>query len=74
VELSLRAFLESTGNKFYTEKTLGSPAECLDKCIFGVLIASVILFLLIGPFILFSTSSPYVGFNPISQAYINFNI
>lgn len=66
-------FLSWTGNKYYTEKTLGSPAECLDKCIFGVLIASVILFLLIGPFILFSTSSPYVGFNPISQAYINFN-
>lgn len=66
-------FLSWTGNKYYTIKALGIPIECLDKCIFGVLIASVILFLLIGPFYLFSTISPYVDYNPISQAYINMN-
>lgn len=59
-------FLSWTGNRYYTIKALGIPIEMFDKCIFGVLIASVILFLLIGPFYLFSTVSPYVDYNPIS--------
>jgi len=58
-------FLGWTGNRYYTIKVLGSPTECLDKFIFGVLISSVLLFLLMGPFYLFSTWSPMVGFNPI---------
>jgi len=53
-------YLFWTGNRFYTMKTLGSPQECLDKFIFGILIASVVLFLLIGPFYIFSSMSPYI--------------
>jgi len=63
-----------TGNRFYTIKTLGSPTECLDKFIFGVLIGSVLLFLLIGPFYMFSTVSPLVDFNPVTQGKFELNL
>jgi hypothetical protein len=63
-----------TGNRYYTIKVLGSPTECLDKFIFGVLITSVLLFLLIGPFYLFSTASPLVSYNPVIQGKFEFNL
>jgi hypothetical protein len=62
-----------TGNRFYTIKLLGSPTECLDKFIFGVLIASGLLFLLIGPFYIFSSISPLVNYNEVLQGTINLN-
>jgi hypothetical protein len=67
-------FIGWTGNRYYTVKVLGSPTECLDKFIFGVLISSVLLFLLMGPFYLFSTWSPLVGFNPIVEGTFNLNL
>lgn len=67
-------FIGWTGNRYYTIKVLGSPTECLDKFIFGVLISSVLLFLLMGPFYLFSTMSPLVGFNPVIEGEFNLNI
>lgn len=63
-----------TGNRFYTIKVLGSPQECLDKFIFGILIASGVLFLLIGPFLIFSTLSPLVSFNPVIQGEFDMNL
>lgn len=63
-----------TGNKWYVIKTLGEPTECLDKFIFGVLISSVLLFLLMGPFYLFSTMSPLVDFNPVTQGSFHLNL
>lgn len=66
-------YLFWTGNRFYTIKTLGSPQECIDKFIFGVLIASGVLFLLIGPFYMFSSMSPYIQFNPVLQGNLNLN-
>ena len=67
-------FSNWTGNRFYVIKTLGSPTECLDKFIFGVLISSVLLFLLMGPFYLFSTMSPLVDFNPVTQGSFHINL
>lgn len=67
-------FLGWTGNRWYTIKILGSQTECFDKFIFGVLLTSGALFLLMGPFYLFSTMSPMVGFNPISEGKFNLNL
>lgn len=63
-----------TGNRWYTIKTLGSPTECFDKFIFGVLIGSGLLFLLIGPFYMFSTSSPLVANNPVIAGKFELNL
>jgi len=66
-------FVAWTGNRWYTIKVLGSPTECFDKFIFGVLIASGLLFLLIGPFYIFSSLSPLVAYNKVLQGTINLN-
>lgn len=61
------------GNKWYTIKPMGIEAECLDKFIFGFLFSSIILFLLIGPFYLFSTMSMYVAYNPVLEGSFELN-
>lgn len=66
-------FIGWTGNRYYSFKILGSQTECLDKCIFGVLIASGLLFLLIGPFYIFSSISYLVDYNKVLQGTINLN-
>jgi hypothetical protein len=53
---------------------LGSATGCIDKFIFGVLIASVVLFLLIGPFYIFSSYSPWVKANPVLSANLKLNL
>lgn len=58
-------YVGHTGNRWYTIKPLGMPQPALDKCIFGVLISTGVLALLIGPFIIFSTLSPLVSNNPV---------
>lgn len=55
-------------NKYYNEKQLGSPTEFQDKCIWGGLITSIIMFLIAGPFLLFSDLSPAIGINPVIDA------
>jgi hypothetical protein len=54
-------YLYWIGNRYYTIKEIGLQIEPVEKCIFGVLIASVVLFLVIGPFIIFSDFSPLVS-------------
>lgn len=66
-------YLYWTGNRYYTIKPLGSPTECLDKFIFGILIASLVLFLLIGPFYLFSSMSPWVTYNDVLSGTVEIN-
>lgn len=63
-----------TMNEYYAVKIVGKPILPLEKFIFGVLIATGILFLLIGPFILFSTVSPLVSFNPVLGGVISLNM
>ena len=41
-------------NRYYRFKIVGSPTGCLDKCIFGWLISTVMLTLLVGPLYFFS--------------------
>jgi hypothetical protein len=53
---------------------LGSQTGLFDKCLFGVAIASVVLFLLIGPFYIFSSYSPWVKANPVLSANLRLNI
>lgn len=67
-------YIGHTGNRWYTIKTMGSLTPCLDKFIFGILISSGLLFLLMGPFYLFSTWSPMVGFNPVVKGTFDLNI
>lgn len=67
-------YLGWVGNRYYLEKVLGSPTGLFDKCLFGVSIASVVLFLLIGPFYIFSSYSPWVRENPVLSANIKLNL
>ena len=67
-------YLGWVGNRYYIEKIQGVPTGRLDKCLFGVTISTALLGLLIGPFYLFSTWSPFVTFNPVGSATIKFNL
>jgi len=59
---------------YYIEKTQGIPTGKLEKCLFGVTISTGLLGLLIGPFYLFSTWSPFVTHNPVGSATLKFNL
>lgn len=60
------------GNKWYVTKILGSPVEPMDKCIFGWLMTSIVLILIVGPLILFSNLMPgLVTENPVISADIS---
>lgn len=63
-------YLYWVSNKWYTIKDIGSVTPCLDKFIFGVLISSVILFLVIGPFYIFCSLSPLVTYNEVLDGQI----
>lgn len=63
-----------SGNKYYTVKKLGVQIGCLEKFLFGVLISSIVFFLLLGPFWLFSTISPFVGYNNAFNGVYDLNI
>jgi hypothetical protein len=64
-------YASKIGNMWYGPKILGSPVEPLDKCLFGVFVSTVITFLLVGPFLLFSDLIPgLVGLNPITSANV----
>lgn len=57
------------GNNWYNQKQLGSKVTWDDKCIFGVLMTSIVLVLIVGPLILFSNLMPgLVTFNPVLSA------
>jgi len=58
-------YCAKNGNISYTIRVLGAPTPLLDKCIFGVLISSVILFLLVGPLVFFSDIGGFVAPNPV---------
>lgn len=62
-------YASKIGNKWYVTKLLGSPVDPSEKCIFGVLITSIVLILLVGPVLLFSDMIPgLVVPNPIHDA------
>jgi hypothetical protein len=66
------------GNMWYGPKILGSPIEPVDKCIFGWVMTSIVLILIVGPLILFSNLMPgLVTNNPVLSAdisiYLNMN-
>ena len=47
------------------ERPLGMQTDRVEKCIFGVFISSLLLFFLVGPFILFSEYGGFVTNNPV---------
>lgn len=63
-------FCAKNGNVSYTTRVLGTPTERFDKCIFGVLISVVILFLLVGPLVFFSDIGGFVAPNRVLSADI----
>jgi hypothetical protein len=58
-------FLVKNGNVSYIRRILGEPITKLDKCIFGWLITSIVLLLLVGPFIFFSEIGGFTAPNPV---------
>lgn len=62
-------FASKIGNSYYNMKPLGSAVTLDEKCLFGGLVTTIILILIIGPLILFSNLMPgLVTFNPVISA------
>ena len=55
-------------------KVLGSRTPVLDKCIFGVIISSVILGMLIGPIFFFSDYGGFIAPNPALSGKIDVSL
>jgi hypothetical protein len=59
------------GNKWYGEKKLGLKTDRCEKCLFGVLMTSIVMILMVGPFLLFSDLIPgLIAINPVLSADI----
>lgn len=66
-------YAAKNGNISYTKKVLGSPTALLDKCVFGCLISTVILMLLVGPLIFFSDVGGFIAPNPVLSGDIQYS-
>ena len=64
-------FISKNGNVSYTKRILGSKILLLDRCIFGWLITTVILGVLIGPFYFFSDYGGFISPNPVKESQID---
>ena len=53
------------GNEYYGIKKLGLAIDKVEKCLFGVVVSFLLLFLLIGPFLLFSEYGGLTQANPV---------
>ena len=54
------------GNRWYGEKPLGAKVDRCEKCIFGIIMTSVVMVLMVGPFLLFSDLLPgLIQINPV---------
>jgi len=58
-------YAAKNGNRFYGEKVLGVKTDRCEKCMTGVLISSILLFLLVGPLLLFSEYGGLISPNPV---------
>jgi hypothetical protein len=61
-------YAAKNGNRFYGIKVLGAPTEKCEKCLTGVLISAILLFLLAGPLLLFSEYGGLTQTNPVLNA------
>jgi hypothetical protein len=58
------------GNEYYGIKKLGLAIDKVEKCLFGVVVSFLLLFLLIGPFVLFSEYGGLTQANPVLNGNI----
>jgi len=70
----MELYCAKNGNVSYVVKVLGSRTPVLDKCIFGVLISSVILGMLIGPIFFFSDYGGFIAPNPAISGEIDVSL
>ena len=57
-------YAAKVANRYYGIKVLGMRIDRIEKCISGVLISFIMMFMLVGPFILFSEYGGLVATNP----------
>ena len=62
------------GNRYYAEKKFGGQTDKVEKCTTGVLISAVLMFLLIGPFLIFSEYGGLTSANPVLRADMSMSL
>lgn len=73
----LELYNAKNGNRYYGEKRLGLRTDRCEKCLFGVTISSILLLLLVGPLVLFSTIGGGLGLtapNPVKDAELSLSL
>jgi hypothetical protein len=63
-------YAAKVGNTYYREKKVGIKVEPAEKCIFGALFSTIVLTLIIGPFMLFSDIGGLTVENPVLNSDI----
>lgn len=61
----LEIYNAKNGNRYYGEKRLGLATDKCEKCLFGCTITGLLLFLLVGPFLIFSEYGGLTAANPV---------
>jgi hypothetical protein len=67
-------YTAGNGNHWYTYKPLGLQTGLCDKCTLGVLLSAVVLTLMAGPFVLFSTFGGLVQPNPVLKGAVELSL
>jgi hypothetical protein len=59
---------------YYNDKEVGDKISGCEKCLCGGILTSIILFFLIGPFLLFSSSGVLSAYNSVTDAKFTFDL
>jgi hypothetical protein len=73
-EIDSEFYFFKNGNKGYFERKLGTKIYRFEKCLCGCFCLGVILFFLVGPFLMFSNLSYIADTNLVTDVYLDFQI
>jgi len=58
---------------YYNDREVGEQTGKIEKCLCGGCLSTIILFFLVGPFLLFSNAGVLADFNDVSEATFSFD-
>lgn len=73
-EIDSELYFFKNGNRGYFERKLGTRIVRFEKCLCGCFCLGVILFFLIGPFLMFSNLSIIADSNLVTDGFVDFQI
>jgi hypothetical protein len=67
-------YIAKISNRSYYRRKPGEKISKLEKCLCGGILTTILLLIIVGPFLLFSNLGLSAEENPVNQAVLQFNI